>query len=45
MLLGMSLNQLGVWPAANCEETCEAKAAELVTASAKTEEGRAVWRT
>ena len=45
MSLGRALYQVGVSPAANSDAICEETAGELVRASARREEGRAVWRT
>lgn len=45
MSLGSAVNHVGVWPAENSEAIWLETAAELVRASAMTEDGSAVSRT
>ena len=45
MPVGRAANHAGVLPAENSDAICEATAAELVRASASSEDGRAVART
>lgn len=42
---GRAVNHVGVWPALNSDAISLEAAAELVSASRRREDGRAVWRT